>query len=208
MAQTYCNVSGCRFADFHVTSAHQCGKCEFFGHGQRECNNEVRKELLTTYFNELIPEENKCTIPNCLFPRTHITAGHLCLYCGKRRSHMKQCPIIDNTSIFTDPRELQDDYVIQQYTGLTDKNGKEVYEGDIVKIKRWYLRPFINNKQEIDYQHIEGETEVGQVMWGWNSQKYLVSYEHIRYDDSEDFDKSSHRVEVIGNIFDNPELLK
>ena len=101
-----------------------------------------------------------------------------------------------------------DDYVIQQFTGLTDKNGKEVYEGDIVKIKRWYLRPFINNKQEIDYQHIEGETEVGQVMWGWNSQKYLVSYEHIRYDDSEDFDKSSHSVEVIGNILENPELLK
>ena len=101
-----------------------------------------------------------------------------------------------------------DDYVIQQYTGLNDKNGKEVYEGDIVKIKRWYLRPFINNKQEIDYQHIEGETEIGQVIWGWNSQKYLVSYEHIRYDDSEDFDKSSHSVEVIGNILENPELLK
>ena len=96
----------------------------------------------------------------------------------------------------------------QQYTGLTDKNGKEVYEGDVVKIKRWYLRPFINNKQEIDYQHIEGETEIGQVIWGWNSQKYLVSYEHIRYDDSEDFDKSSHSVEVIGNILENPELLK
>ena len=101
-----------------------------------------------------------------------------------------------------------DDYVIQQYTGLNDKNGKEVYEGDIVKIKRWYLRPFINNKQEIDYKHIEGDTEVGQVIWGWNSQKFLVSYEHIRYDDSEDFDKSSPRVEVIGNISENPELLK
>ena len=97
---------------------------------------------------------------------------------------------------------------IQQYTGLNDKNGKEVFEGDIVKIKRWYLRPFINNKQEIGYQHIEGETEIGQVIWGWNSQKFLVSYEHIRYDDSEDFDKSSHSVEVIGNILENPELLK
>ena len=96
----------------------------------------------------------------------------------------------------------------QQYTGLNDKNGKEVYEGDIVKIKRWYLRPFINKREDIEYKHIEGETEIGQVIWGWNSQKFLVSYEHIRYDDSEDFDKSSPRVEVIGNIYDNPELLK
>ena len=112
---------------------------------------------------------------------------------------------------FTGLHFLQKDenqYIIQQYTGLNDKNGKEVYEGDIVKIKRWYLRPFINNKQEIDYKHIEGDTEVGQVIWGWNSQKFLVSYEHIRYDDSEDFDKSSHSVEVIGNILENPELLK
>ena len=100
-------------------------------------------------------------------------------------------------------------FVAQQYTGLTDKNGEEIYEGDIVKINRCYTRPFVNEKQQIDYRFIDdGEVEVGQVLWGWNSQKYLVSYEHIRYDDIEDFDKPSHKVEVIGNIFENPELLK
>ena len=99
--------------------------------------------------------------------------------------------------------------IIQQYTGLTDKNKIEVYDGDIVKINRCYTRPFVNEKQQIDYKFIDGgEVEVGQVLWGWNSQKYLVSYEHIRYDDIEDFDKPSHKVEVIGNIFENPELLK
>ena len=99
-------------------------------------------------------------------------------------------------------------YPIQQYTGLTDKNNIEVYDGDIVKINRCYTRPFVNEKQQIDYKFIEGEVEVGKVLWGWNTQKYLVSYEHIRYDDIEDFDKPSHRVEVIGNIFEHSELLK
>jgi uncharacterized phage protein (TIGR01671 family) len=98
--------------------------------------------------------------------------------------------------------------IIQQYTGLTDKNNIEVYDGDIVKINRCYTRPFVNEKQQIDYKFIDdGEVEVGKVLWGWNTQKYLVSYEHIRYDDIEDFDKPSHRVEVIGNIFEHKHLL-
>jgi uncharacterized phage protein (TIGR01671 family) len=97
--------------------------------------------------------------------------------------------------------------IIQQYTGLTDKNNIEVYDGDIVKINRCYTRPFVNEKHQIDYKFIEGEVEIGQVFWGWNTQKYLVSYEHIRYDDIEDFDKPSHRVEVIGNIFEHKHLL-
>ena len=98
--------------------------------------------------------------------------------------------------------------IIQQYTGLNDKNNIEVYDGDIVKINRCYTRPFVNEKQQIDYKFIEGEVEVGKVLWGWNTQKYLVSYEHIRYDDIEDFDKPSHRVEVIGNIFEHKHLLE
>ena len=99
--------------------------------------------------------------------------------------------------------------IIQQYTGLTDKNNIEVYDGDIVKINRCYTRPFVNEKQQIDYKFIDdGEVEVGKVLWGWNTQKYLVSYEHIRYDDIEDFDKPSHRVEVIGNIFEHKHLLE
>jgi uncharacterized phage protein (TIGR01671 family) len=123
----------------------------------------------------------------------------------KRFYYMYLDELIGLTRTISIPKEA----TIQQYTGLNDKNKIEVYEGDIVKINRCYIRPFVSEKLQIDYKLIDnGEVEVGQILWGWNIQKYIVSYEHIRYDDVEDFDKPSHRVEVIGNIFETPELLK
>ena len=123
----------------------------------------------------------------------------------KRFYYMYLDELIGLTRTISIPKEA----TIQQYTGLNDKNNIEVYEGDIVKINRYYMRPIpVNRREDIEYKLIEGEIEIGQVIWGWNTQKYLVSYEHIRYDDSEDFDKSSHRVEVIGNIFEHENLLK
>jgi len=100
------------------------------------------------------------------------------------------------------------DCVALQYTGIKDKNGGEVYNGDIVIIQRYFTKPFINNDIEIEYKFVEGEFLTGLVYWDTFGAKYLVDYSHIRYDDIEEFNKPSHRIEVIGNIYDNPELLK
>ncbi len=76
-------------------------------------------------------------------------------------------------------------YVIQQFTGLKDSNEKEIYEGDILK---WHQGN--NNLSEVIYEN--GSFFVKGINWGayW----YLGDYNNV--------------YEVIGNIFENPELLK
>ncbi len=71
--------------------------------------------------------------------------------------------------------------ILMQYTGLKDKNGKEIYEGDIVKQK-----PILCDEEKIGVTSIR--TTQG-VCFG--AYPYFVS-----------------PCEVIGNIYENPELLK
>ena len=75
-----------------------------------------------------------------------------------------------------------------QYTGLKDKNGKEIYEGDIVRY------PDICDKDVID-----------EVVW------LFAGFDLRDYNHGESWDYGDtpwYQVEVIGNIYENPELLK
>jgi len=76
-------------------------------------------------------------------------------------------------------------YVIQQYTGLKDCNGKEIYEGDIVK---WHEGE--NNLSEVIFQN--GSFMVRGINWGafWYLSDYCNFYK------------------IIGSIMQNPELIK
>ena len=80
------------------------------------------------------------------------------------------------------------DCEIMQYTGLKDKNGKEIYEGDIVK---HYDDTLQNNLPwEIKFE-IGVINDYGDTMLGWNMPP-----------------SATHKYIVIGNIYENPELLK
>ena len=76
---------------------------------------------------------------------------------------------------------------VGQYTGLKDKNGKEIYEGDILK-----------NKREENFKLY------------WNEEMCAFYLQNISWL-SEDTPVEFHRMEnfeIIGNIFENKELLK
>lgn len=98
-----------------------------------------------------------------------------------------------------------DPNTLRQYTGLNDKSGKKIWENDILRYSHEYEgSPFLKEGEDVKYR-------VGAVFWSeWRGswavcgrgKKKCINNDVFKYN------RNPNRTEVIGNVFDNPELLE
>jgi uncharacterized phage protein (TIGR01671 family) len=123
-------------------------------------------------------------------------------YCHREKSYkfyyLNNCQITRNDNQIAFIRQ-EDEYVddsllslketneisIQQFTGLKDKNGIQIYEGDILK------------DNECLYQVLWNKTTASFIMENLINKSYFCQF---------DFDENE-QMEIMGNIFENPNLL-
>lgn len=112
-----------------------------------------------------------------------------------------------------------------QYTGLKDKNGKKIFEGDIIRVSEYeniLTKEFSNDPSRFDMftlDEIKGDLQqsfVSPVTWEEGSFFISTKGDRLHHNDMflavlfGDMKRSSpiFDFDVIGNIHDNPELLK
>lgn len=96
---------------------------------------------------------------------------------------------------------------IMQYTGLKDKNGKEIYEGDIVEYKYLNTLEQETRKSEVQLMPIG---DVNRNIQAYYPFCYSIagSYKEDNREITECYLTPSDACEIIGNIYENPDLLK
>lgn len=112
-------------------------------------------------------------------------------------TNLKACCIRDKSLVY----ELVDRETVGQYTGLTDKNGKKIFEGDII------------SAITLD----TGKEQTAVVCFGNfidenNGDEYIgffIEFDGIKTTITQlAMEECKNRIEVIGNIHDNQELLQ
>ena len=89
-------------------------------------------------------------------------------------------------------KETSDKVILMQSTGLKDKNGKDIFEGDILGCKT--------------------DDEVINLNIFWDEEHALFMFESKKYNEQEPLaelvENNTYPFEIIGNIYENPELLE
>lgn len=109
--------------------------------------------------------------------------------------------------MFTYPKN--DNVVLMQYTGIKDKKGIEIFEGDIVRIL------YTDWASQSDYsisleEYKKSISKIGKIEWNEDGY-WCLNFGVSKYGDDSigGLHEGTHgEKEIIGNIYENPELLK
>jgi uncharacterized phage protein (TIGR01671 family) len=137
------------------------------------------------------------------------------VYQEKRMLNVDEINFLKRIVFLSDPNNLYrtmrlfNEIELIGYTGYEDKNGTEIYAGDIVRYE--YPEDSCWGKAGVYTGHIrfdKGGFEI--VHHGDRIIRYPDGswYEPSKCDDIKSFMSWAHRVEIIGNIYENPELLE
>lgn len=103
---------------------------------------------------------------------------------------------------------------ICEYTGLTDKNGNKVFEGDIVRTQAYRTKAYSKSAKE---KRFIGVVKYFEHKWNGTDKRFVnhVFENGYRVEIIGDMENFTHGgwsdfwdCEIIGNIYDNPELLE
>lgn len=104
---------------------------------------------------------------------------------------------LDGRLLSNDNNDVTDNYELMQFTGLFDKNGKEIYEGDIISVP-WGFNSDYHFPQMnviVKWDDDKGNPIAGFIIEPIN--KAITVWQDFTWRDTE----------IIGNIYENPELL-